>query len=137
MISHRYWQQALAADPAVLGRSIDINGTLFTVIGVMPANFYGVDLNEEAPDMWLPITMQPQVTLQPSMLGRHGEFWLHMMARSNGSENGKQAQAWVNAAWQRNMIEREGTAISESRRKEIGGNFVFAAARRCGALASA
>ena len=60
VISHRYWQQELAADPAVIGRTIDINGTLFTVIGVMPASFYGVDLNEQSPDMWLPITMQPQ-----------------------------------------------------------------------------
>ena len=124
VISHRYWQQALAADPAVLGRTIDINGTLFTVVGVMPANFYGVDLNEISTDMWLPITMQPQVMLQPSLLGAHGEFWLHMMARRSESVGVAQAQAWVNAQWQRDMADREGAAISDSRRQEIAKNFV-------------
>ena len=68
VISHRYWQQELAADPAVIGRVIKINGTLFTVIGVMPGNFYGVDLNSTSPDMWLPITMQAEVMQQPVML---------------------------------------------------------------------
>ena len=124
VISHRYWEQALAADPAVLGRTIDINGTLFTVVGVMPANFYGVDLNEQSPDMWLPITMQPEVMLQPSLLDAHGEFWLHMMARRSPSVTLAQAQAWVNAQWQRDMADREGAAISDSRRQEIAKNFV-------------
>ncbi len=125
VISHRYWEQSLAADPAAVGRSIDINGTLFTVVGVMAANFYGVDLNEQSPDMWLPITMQPQVMLQPSLLETHGEFWLHMMARRSPSVGVAQAQAWVNAQWQRDMADREGAAISDSRRQEIAKNFVL------------
>ena len=51
--------------------------------------------------MWLPITMQPQVMLQPSMLDSSGVYWLHMMARRNASVSVAQAQAWVNAQWQR------------------------------------
>jgi hypothetical protein len=54
VLSYRYWQQALSADPSVIGRNLTINGTLFMVIGVMPASFYGVELNEQMPDMWLP-----------------------------------------------------------------------------------
>jgi hypothetical protein len=46
VISHQYWQQALSSDPAVIGRTLTINSTLFTVVGVMPASFYGVELNE-------------------------------------------------------------------------------------------
>ena len=51
--------------------------------------------------MWLPITMQPQVMLQPSLLEASGQFWLHVMARRNASVSVAQAQAWVNAAWLR------------------------------------
>src|SRR5579862_3379705 len=68
VISHRYWQQALAADPSVIGRTLGINGTPFTIIGVMPEKFYGVDLNEQTPDMWLPLTMQHEVMLQSTLL---------------------------------------------------------------------
>jgi hypothetical protein len=81
VISYRYWQQVLAADPSVIGRAVTINGTLFSVIGVMPEKFYGVELNEESPDMWLPITMQQEAMVQPSLLNPHGLYWLHMMGR--------------------------------------------------------
>ena len=83
VISHRYWQQALASDPSVIGRTLTINGTLFTVVGVMPASFYGVELNEQMPDMWLPLTMQQLVMQQQqgSLLDPGGLFWLHMIAR--------------------------------------------------------
>jgi predicted permease len=119
VISYRYWQQALAADPAVIGRVITINGTLFTVIGVMPASFYGVDLNQSSPDMWLPITMQAEVMQQPMMLDSSGLYWVHMMARRKAGVTLPEAQAWVSAQLQQSMAEHEGGQVTEARRKEI------------------
>jgi predicted permease len=119
VISYRYWQQALAADPAVIGRQIAISGTQFTVIGVMPPKFFGVALNEESTDMWLPITMQPEVTQGPSLLDPHGLFWMHMMARRAPGTNLHQAQAWVTSQLQQFMVDREGSQISTQRRAEI------------------
>jgi predicted permease len=124
VISHRYWQENLSGDPSVIGRSITINGTSFMVVGVMPAAFYGVDLNEQAPDMWLPITMQPAVTMQPSLLKPDGLFWIHVMARRNPNASVAQAQAWVTVEFQRFLTEREGTQISERRRQQISETFI-------------
>jgi putative ABC transport system permease protein len=39
LISFSLWQQYLGGDPAVAGRSIDFDGTAYTIIGVMPADF--------------------------------------------------------------------------------------------------
>ena len=119
VVSYAYWQQTLAADPSVIGRTIAINGMPFTVIGVMPAKFYGVDLNEESPDMWLPLTMQKEAMLQPSLLDPHGLFWLHFMGRRKPGMNLSQAQAWVTSQLQRFMVNREGAQITASRRQEI------------------
>ena len=119
VISYRYWQQVLAGDPAVVGRSIKINDTQFTVAGVMPASFYGVELNEQPPDMWLPVTMQREVMMQPSLLDPHGLFWLHMMGRGNSGVSLKTEQAWVTAQLQQFMSDREGAQISAARRQEI------------------
>jgi predicted permease len=124
VISHQYWQQSLSADPAVIGRTIAVNGTIFTVIGVMPANFYGVDINEASPDMWLPVTMQQQVMLQPTLLNPGGLYWMHIMARRTPGVSLASTQAWVTAQWQQFMIDREGKTISDARRKEISQNFV-------------
>jgi predicted permease len=119
VISYRYWQQDLAADPAVIGRSITINGTLFTIIGVMPPRFYGVTLNSGTTDMWLPLTMQPQVMMQPSLLAPHEQFWLHFMARRSPGISRAQAQAWVTSQLQQFMVDREGAKISADRRAVI------------------
>src|SRR4026207_1409676 len=37
LISHRLWASVYGSDPTVLGRSIQLDGVPFTVIGVMPA----------------------------------------------------------------------------------------------------
>jgi predicted permease len=124
VLSHRYWQQALAADPSVVGHTLNINGTFFTVVGVMPAQFYGVDLNEEMTDMWLPLTMQPQVMLSDSLIDPNGMFWLHFIARRKANASIPQAQAWVNAQWRQAMVDREGASITQDRRREINGNYV-------------
>jgi len=124
VISHRYWQENLSADPGVIGRSITINGTSFTVVGVMPASFYGVELNEQAPDMWLPITMQAQVMLQPSLLKPDGLFWINMIARRKPGVSVTEAQSWATVAFQRFLTDREGGGISELRRKQISGTCI-------------
>ncbi|HEX4007422.1 MAG TPA: ABC transporter permease [Acidobacteriaceae bacterium] len=124
VISHRYWQQELAADPGVIGRRLTINGTAFTVIGVMRPGFYGVDLNEQSPDMWLPITMQPEVTLRPTLLNPDGMFWIHMMARRKPGVPTAQAQTWVTEQFRRFLVDRAGGAITQDRRRQIAGTFI-------------
>jgi predicted permease len=119
VVSYRYWQENLDADRSVIGRVITVNATPFTVVGVMPPNFFGVELNEQSPDMWLPMTMQQEVMLQPSLLNPHGLFWVHMMGRLKGGVAPKQAQAWATQQLQQFMVAREGGTISDKRRNEI------------------
>ncbi len=124
VVSYRYWRENLSADPNVVGRSLTVNGTSFAVVGVMPPSFYGVTLNEDTPDMWLPITMQPQVTMQPSLLKSDGLFWIHMMARRMPSVSVAQAQSWATMEFQRFLTQREGAKISAQRQKQISGSFI-------------
>jgi predicted permease len=119
VVSYRYWQQTFAGDPAIIGRSITINGTLFTVVGVMPPKFNGVALDRESMDMWLPMTMQREVMLQPSLLEPHGLYWLHMMGRRDPAAPIGRAQAWVTSQVQKFMIDREGAQITPARKQEI------------------
>jgi predicted permease len=119
VISYRYWQQIFAGDPSIVGRTITVNGTLFTVIGVMPPKFYGVALNKESMDMWLPITMQQEVMLQPSLIEPHGLYWMHMMARRKPGDPVGQEQEWVTSQLQRFMLDRDGGQATPVRREEI------------------
>ena len=51
-----FWRHQFAADPAVVGRTIRLNGTPFTVIGVAPDSFPGL-LVFGHPDLYVPLAM--------------------------------------------------------------------------------
>ena len=55
VISSRFWQRGFGNDPAILGRSLKLNGTTFTVIGVTPEDFTGTTVEVALPDFWAPI----------------------------------------------------------------------------------
>jgi putative ABC transport system permease protein len=53
IISHALWRGALAGDPGVLGRTMEIDGSAYTVVGVMPPGF-----SHPLPtDLWLPFDL--------------------------------------------------------------------------------
>jgi predicted permease len=51
-----FWQHEFAADPGVVGRTVRLNGTPFTVIGVAPDSFSGL-LTFGHPDFYIPLAM--------------------------------------------------------------------------------
>jgi predicted permease len=44
ILSHRFWQRYFNSDPAAVGRTVALNGTNVSIVGVMPASF---SLNKE------------------------------------------------------------------------------------------
>jgi len=124
VISHHFWQQSLSADPAVLGKTISINGTPFLVVGVMAENFHGIKQQLEAPELWTPISMQTVVMQQPSFLTPSGPYFLHMFGRlSAGAASNKaglaQAQNWVDQQIRNGIRAAEGGKITTARLQEI------------------
>jgi predicted permease len=51
-----FWKHEFASDPSVLGRTIDLNGTDFKVIGVAPETFPGLGIFGH-PDFYMPLAM--------------------------------------------------------------------------------
>ena len=54
VISHRIWQSRFGADPAIVGKSIRVNGQPTEIIGVMPPRFLLIGT-----DLWLPMAVDP------------------------------------------------------------------------------
>ena len=54
MLSHDLWQQRFGSDPAIIGRTIMLDGVSRTVIGVMPSDFHFPRREVEA---WVPVVM--------------------------------------------------------------------------------
>ncbi len=51
-----FWRHEFASDPTVLGRTIRLNGTPFTIIGVAPETFSGMQTFGH-PDFYMPLAM--------------------------------------------------------------------------------
>jgi predicted permease len=59
MISYDYWQNNFSGNPTALGRTIDIKGTPFQIIGVVPPGFTGLTVpttRNQLPQIALPLT---------------------------------------------------------------------------------
>ena len=52
VLGHHLWQRRFASDPAIVGKTVRLSGHPFTVIGVAPSGFHGIDgiLN---PEFWV------------------------------------------------------------------------------------
>ena len=80
VLSHGYWQRRFAADRSVIGRSITVNRTPFTIIGVAPPGFHG-EVVGRMTEIWMPITMQPAVMHGRDWLSRPSTSWLLFLGR--------------------------------------------------------
>jgi predicted permease len=60
VLSDAFWRARFAADPRVIGTTVDLNKHPFTIIGVAPAKFHGTELFLW-PDFWMPMVNQEQV----------------------------------------------------------------------------
>lgn len=124
-LSYHLWRQFFSSDPAIVGKTITLNSVPFEVIGVMPEAFRGFKQEMEPTDLWTPISMQPVVLQQPSMLLPHsGLYFLHIFGRlSPQAETGKTASAesqnWLNQKVHAGVRANEGSSIPAERQQEI------------------
>ena len=61
VISHGYWKAHYHSDPSAIGKTLRINRTPFTVIGVAPEGFHGIHAGLDY-EFWVPLTMYGQLT---------------------------------------------------------------------------
>ncbi len=124
VISYRFWSKQFSQDATVLGKTVSVNGTAFTIVGVTPPGFFGETLQTDPPDMWLPLATQPQVMQQESLLTPQGPYWLHIMGRLKPVVTFKQAQANVSVLLRGFLDEEVRSQVSAERWHEIQNCFI-------------
>jgi len=56
ILSHRLWENRFGQDPAVLGKTIHLNGQPYTIVGVLPPGSY----DRSWTDVWVPLAFAPE-----------------------------------------------------------------------------
>jgi predicted permease len=81
VISEFFWKSWFGGAQDVVGRKLQIDNTMFTVVGVMPKSFTGANPTQQ-PEIFVPLSAEPILEGPRSMVaaGVHG-WWLMVMAR--------------------------------------------------------
>ncbi len=64
VLSHNLWQQQFGSDPSILGRRVQLSGVEFTVIGVAPERFTGMNQYVRS-EFFAPMMMWPRLVGDP------------------------------------------------------------------------
>jgi predicted permease len=91
VIGYGQWQQRFAGDPALVGKTVLLNGHPFTVVGIAPEGFKGTWAGLQ-PEVWVPLIMQNQLRAGSDVMNR-GARGLEMIGRLNDGVTLGQAQA--------------------------------------------
>ncbi len=91
VISYGLWQSDFGGNADAIGRTLSVNRQPFTIIGVTPASFSGVEVGRQ-PQVYVPICAGPLVQGIPDMLDRRSFWWLQVMGRLPDGVTLEQAQ---------------------------------------------
>lgn len=102
VISYRLWQTHFAANPEMVGRTIEINQHSYTIVGVAPADFHGTQTGLRT-EIWVPITMVRQVMDRGDLIHDHHYFWMYALGRLKPGVAPQRAQEELTLRLQREV----------------------------------
>jgi predicted permease len=80
IVSDRLWRTRLGSRPDVVGATVQINGSAFTVVGVAPPGFRGA-FSGFGIDLWIPVMMHGTVLPAGGSLDRRDDRFLMLLGR--------------------------------------------------------
>jgi predicted permease len=113
VLSHGYWRRTFAADPGVLGRQLWVGKDAYTVVGIAPRGFTGVNVDNV--DLWLPIERASELVFGHDVVSgdaARGSVWLQMIARLPAAQVRDVAEGRATAVYNATLAERPGPVSS-------------------------
>jgi putative ABC transport system permease protein len=96
MISYSLWRSRFGGDPKVVGQTVQLNESSYTIIGVAPSSFKGLEV-ESPVDVWVPAMMRSQIAqMRPEdddWVGNRGAAVFKLLGRLKPGSTKEGAQA--------------------------------------------
>src|SRR6266566_1286174 len=107
VLNYNYWRTRFAADPQIVGKTLNLNNYNMTVVGVAQAGFDGVELGR-SPKIFIPIMMQAQIIIgnPEDMLKERRNRWVNAFGRLKPGISQQQAKAALQP-FMHSMLEME------------------------------
>ena len=95
VITHAFWQRQHGGAANVVGQHLSLDGVDFTIIGVTPPEFTGLDQGTKL-DVAVPLGVEPLIRAGgPSAMKERTWWWLRVIARLKPGDNVERATAAI------------------------------------------
>ena len=116
VLSHSLWRRRFGSDPTLLGRSVLVNGQAFTVVGIAPPAFAGLELDNPA-DIWIPFGTRELLLPQSQTRTQRDAYILRALGRLK--PGGSRADAAADLEVIARRLEQEYPEFSTGMRVEL------------------
>ena len=98
VLSYQAWQADYAADASIVGSTLYIQAQPVTIVGIAPPGFFGDRIDSDPPAIWMPLTIEPAIAQQSSVLNHPDSNWLYAIGRLKPGVNLAGLQAKLSAS---------------------------------------
>src|SRR6266404_3810213 len=108
VLSHQFWQERFAANPAIIGQPLKLNHQSVTMICVTPPTFTDISQVDYHSVVTVPLASEPLLRGEKSRLAPAkyaGLWWLNLMGRLKPGATSEQARDSLNGAFQAAALE--------------------------------
>lgn len=99
VLSNSLWRRRFGSDPNILNRDVELNGQHYTVVGIAPAGFYGVDRGIVS-EFWVPLAVSeeimPDLMTDGSIRSKRDNQWVMLDARLKPGVSRSRAEVQLN-----------------------------------------
>ena len=103
VISDGYWSRRFGRDPTAVGKRIVVEDVPLTIVGVAPAEFFGLQVGSRV-DLWAPLATEPLMR-RTSWTSSSGYKWLQLVGRIKPGASLDQARADLDLLFRPAVIE--------------------------------
>jgi putative ABC transport system permease protein len=86
VISYGFWQRRFGGAADALGRRLTVERIPFTIVGILPPDFFGPDVGHMV-DIAIPVGTEPLIRGAESRLDERSSWWLAVMVRLKPSQS--------------------------------------------------
>ena len=116
VIGYAFWQRQFGGRDDAIGKTLDLGTDRFTIVGVAPKGFTGVELSDI--DVWIPIAAANGLRFAkgPDWSTTRNSQWVTILARLKPDANPERAAAQATAIFRAGERERVAAAVNPSPR---------------------
>jgi predicted permease len=93
ILSYEAWQAEHGAVPNIVGSTFYIQSQPVTIVGIAPPGFFGDRISSNPPALWIPLSDEPILDGESSILKQPETNWLYLLGRLKPGTNVGSLQA--------------------------------------------